>query len=296
MNNEGFGSAPGSFARRSRREASSAWSNRPTSTGSIVSGSTTVSCMDIPGRSTTISQKVSPSPPMGSSTPPPNSPVITASPWIPRAIRACSGSLPPLSCMPCRVTRIRPWLGRPTDRRRRIAHAIDASGPFMSAAPRPTRMSPRRSGGACPTSIASRWPCHWIVGPSPDPSSAMTLGLAGNSRSSRTDAPASDSSDAIRSAISASWPGGLHRRSRSRVRSAMGSGSRRRQAASRSARLKRGLGAANGPGPGSGVRIRQDPRASSGPPARAAGRAPPRPQDRRPGMPPRGPCGTPRRS
>ncbi len=35
----------------------------------------------------------------GSSRPPPSSAVITASPWMPRAISSCSGSLPPLSCI-----------------------------------------------------------------------------------------------------------------------------------------------------------------------------------------------------
>ena len=115
MNSDGLGSSAGRVGEAvAERRPAPRGGRRPTSTGSTVPGVDDGLVDGHARRARRRSPRTSGRDrAIGSSTPPPSSPVMTASPWIPRAIRAWSGSLPPLSCIPWSVTRTRPSPGRP---------------------------------------------------------------------------------------------------------------------------------------------------------------------------------------
>ena len=276
MNRDGFGSSTGRAARRSRSPASAGVQQPPDLDGIDRSRARRRSrASDIPGRSMTISQNVRPSPPIGSSDATAELAGDHGIAVDPARDQGMERLVTAALVHPVERHEDPPALRHPVgtqqaDRRdHRRVRAL-----HVGRASRRSSRSSRRSGGVCSTSIASRCPCHWMVGPSPAPSSAMTLGLFGNSRSSRT--RGTRVRQLGRQAIGhlGLVPGRAPdpQQVEGQV-AAIGSGSICRQASRRSARLNRAprpcARVSPVPTPVRAGRARQ---ASSGPRGRAAGR------------------------
>ena len=97
------------------------------------------------------------------------------------------------------------------------AASADATGPFMSAEPRPINLpsSTTPSQGSCrqfarsPTGTTSRWPFHARDGRSPEPIDATTLGRCSSPRIVSGDAPIPVRMSAATAAAASSVPPGF---------------------------------------------------------------------------------------